>query len=116
MELTINEELYKFYFGVGFAREMDKTKEVKSNGVAMNMGLQLALPKLLMGDVAILSDILLVANNFDKKHLTQKEIDMYLDNVDDIEPIFDLVIEELKEANATKVIVKNLISKMDKES
>ena len=90
MKLKINGEDKLFVFGVKFIRNLDKNRGVEGeqNGMKMNfgMGLTVLMPSL----------------------VTQDEIDNYIDNCKNLEGLFKQVIDEIKESNAAKPVVKNL--------
>lgn len=106
MELIINDEVFEFCFGMGFLREVNS--RVKANvdglkGVDKNIGLQYMVAGLLDGDVEALVDTLDAANKGQNPRLTKKLLDNYIDNeVDDLDGLFDQVIDFLSRTNATK--------------
>lgn len=109
MELTINGKEYSFKFGVKFVRELDKTIKIEQKGIEFGMGLAgKVLPELLTGNVNTLANILFLANRTETPKLSQNEIDDYIDDCEDIEALFDLVTDEIKESNAGKLATKNL--------
>lgn len=106
MELIINDEVYNFCFGMGFLREING--RIKANvdglkGVDKNIGLQYMVAGLFDGDVEALIDVLDAANKGQNPRLTKKLLDAYIDNeVDDLDGLFNQVIDFLSETNATK--------------
>lgn len=106
MELIINDNVYEFCFGMGFLREVNS--RVKANvdglkGVDKNIGLQYTAAGLLDGDVEALVDVLDAANKGQNPRLTKNLLDAYIDNeVDDLDGLFDQVIDFLSQTNATK--------------
>lgn len=109
MELTINGKEYSFKFGVKFVRELDKTVKIEREGISFGMGLAAkVLPELMTGNINTLSNVLFLANRTETPKLSQNEIDDYIDDCEDIEALFDLVTDELKESNAGKLAMKNL--------
>ena len=106
MELTIDGVVYNFCFGMGFLREVNS--KIKANvdglkGVDKNIGLQYMVAGLLDGDVEALVDALDAANKGQNPRLTKKRIDAYIDNeVEDIDGLFDQVVDFLSQTNATK--------------
>lgn len=109
MVLTINGTDYVEKFGVGFVRELDEKYFVKSqSGVKFGTGLETKIPMLLTGDAVTLSEFLYLGTCTEDKRPTQKDIDDYIDNAEDIEGLFDEVLSELKKHNATKLISEKL--------
>lgn len=106
MELTINDEVYQFNFGMGFLREVNS--RIKSNvdglkGVDKNIGLQYMVAGVMDGDVEALVEILDAANKGQTPRVTKKKLDAYIDNeVENLDALFDQVIDFLSETNATK--------------
>lgn len=106
MELEINGKNALFKFGLAFLRELDKTYYSEQNGVRLGLGLDLCLTQLLGGYPEYLATVLFCANRHTPANkgakLTQPEIDSYVEDTDDLEGLFDAVIDELKESNVTK--------------
>jgi hypothetical protein len=107
MELTINEAVYQFTFGMGFLREINKSVVMKDidgmKGIDKNIGLRYAISSILEGDIEALATVLELANKGNTPRLTKLAIDKFLENeATDIDSVFDNVIEGLKLANVTK--------------
>lgn len=116
MVLTINGTDYTEKFGIGFVRELDEKYFVKSqSGVKFGTGLETKIPMLLTNDVVTLSEFLYLGTCAEEKRPTQKEVDNYVDNVEDIEAVFDEVLSELKKHNATKLLTKKFEEKLSKQ-
>ena len=104
-ELTIKDKVYPFRFGIGFVREIDKTKKEKAeNGAEVNVGLNYAVAALIDEDPVELVDILFIANKTeDKKARVSKEmLEEYVEEVEDIEALFKEVLDFFEKNNATK--------------
>lgn len=71
MELTINEKVYNFKFGIGFVRYLDGKSSIKQDGIQFGIGLETLIPNLLTGNTVTLSDCLFVANMTEKPRITQ---------------------------------------------
>lgn len=116
MELTINGKAYSFKFGVKFVREVDKRKPVEQNGVQFGMGLVAkVVPELHATNIATLADVLYMANQTESPKIKQSELDDYIDDCDDIEALFDEVINELSESNAGKLAMQRTKEKIAKQ-
>lgn len=110
MILAINGIDYRVKFGVGFIRELDKKyyTENKTGTVKYGLGIETQVPLLLTNDIVTLAEFLYLGTCAEEKRPTQKEIDDYIDNAEDIEALFAEVIEELRKSNATRIKVGEL--------
>lgn len=118
-EITINENVYQFNFGMGFMREMNKKIGAPVDGlpdVKKNIGLQYYIAGIIDGDVEALVEVLDVANKGQSPRITRNALDAYIDDADtDIEALFDDVMGFLKTQNATKKTVQNILDAMERE-
>ena len=118
-ELTINDTVYQFNFGVGFLREIDPTVTKAIDGVkgkVENMGLRFAVAGIIDGDIVTLIDVLQRGNKGFEPRLTQKEIEKYIDDENtDIDALFEDVLGFLKKANVTKKTTLNMLEEVEKE-
>ena len=118
MELTINDKVYQFKFGVGFMREIDgrvKRTNPEAPEVKVNIGLQMAIAGLVDKDPVTLVDVLDIANKGHTPRVKRSELDDYIDDDDtDIDGIFDEVMDELKKRNATKANTAAVLEELDK--
>lgn len=118
-ELTINDKVYQFNFGMGFLRELDPTITKPVDGVkgkVQNLGVQYAVAGIIDGDPITLADVLLRANKGFDPRLSQKEIEAHIeDESTDVDALFDEVLGFLKKANVTKKITLNLLETIEKE-
>lgn len=106
-ELTINEEVYQFNFGMGFMRDINKTVTTPVEGMkdmSQNIGLRFKTLSLYDNDLEALVEVLDYANKYaPKPRVTRALLDAYIDNPEtDIDRLFADVIDFLKKANATK--------------
>ena len=116
MVITINGNDYKINFGIAFIRKLDEKYFVKNqSGVKFGTGLETKIPLLLTNDVLTLSEFLYTGTCTEEKRPTQKEIDQYVDEVEDIEALFDEVVDELKKHNATKLKMKEITEMLEKQ-
>lgn len=118
-ELTINDKIYQFRFGMGFLRDINKslTQAAPDNKDAKkNIGLQWKVAGIMDGDLETLSEVLLTANKTETPRLTQKELDAYIeDESTDIDGLFKEVLDFLRNANATKKVVATLEEAVEAE-
>ena len=119
LELTINEQVYQFNFGMGFMREINKRVSAPVDGlkdVNKNIGLQYMIASVLDGDIEALVDILDAANKGQNPRATKALLDCYIDNEStNIDELFGSVIDFLKNANATKKVTITLLEAMERE-
>lgn len=118
-ELTINNTVYEFNFGMGFMRELDPTVTKPIEGVkgkVQNLGVQYAIAGIIDGDVEALGDVLVRANKGFNPRLTQKDVDAFIENEDtNLDEVFEAVLGFLKSANVTKKVTLTLLETVEKE-
>jgi hypothetical protein len=112
-ELTINNKVYNFNFGLGFIRELNPkvTKAIDGvKGKVQELGLQYAIGGIIDGDIEDLINVLLTANKgCEGERLTIKELEAHIeDSNTDLDGLFEQVLDFLSEANCTKKAAKNL--------
>lgn len=111
-ELTIGGNVYQFKFGMGFMREVNKKISQAVDGapdVKKNVGLNYAVAGIIDGDVEELVNVLFAANQGMTPRCTKQLLDNYIDDeCDDIDKLFEDVLDFLGQANATKKVVKNI--------
>ena len=118
-ELTINDVVYQFNFGMGFMREVNKKVCTPVDGlkdVKKNIGLQYLVASILDGDVEALVEILAAANKGQNPRVTNALLDAYIDDENtDIDKLFEEVIDFLSNANATKKVTESLLKAMEEQ-
>ena len=118
-ELTINGQVYQFHFGMGFMREINKTVNRPVDGlpdVKKNIGANYKFAGLIDGDIEDLVDVLNVANKGQTPRVTTALLDSYIDNeCEDVDKLFEDVLDFLKSANATKKAVKAILEAVEQE-
>lgn len=119
MELTMNEQVYQFNFGMGFLREVNKRATVQADGIKgaaaeKNVGLRMMVAGLIDEDVETLVDVLDAANKGMTPRATKSLLDKYIDDSDtDIDALFDEVMDFLKQGNATKKTTLALLTEVE---
>ena len=106
-ELTINEQVYQFKFGIGFVKEINKTATKPVDGIPGEMeevGLRYSIAKIMDGDVLELIRVLVLANKGFEPRVTYGVLETYIDD-----ELFGTVMDFLEKANATKRIMKALL-------
>lgn len=118
-ELTINNEVVQFNFGMGFLREMNRRVSVPvegMQGIKQNIGLRYSVARLLDDDVEALVEVLDAANLGCEPRVTRKTLDEYVDDADtDIDEVFEKVLGFLKTANATRKVTNSVLEAVEKE-
>lgn len=108
-ELTINEVVYQFNFGMGFMREINKTLSAPVEGnkdIKKNIGLRFKVASLFDGDLEALVEILEAANKGINPRVSRPLLDSYIDNPEtDVDALIEEVLDFLRNANATKKTV-----------
>ena len=115
MELTINDNVYQFNFGIGFLREINKTQTVTRDGLKKDIGGMMKIGDIIDGDILALVDVLDLANKGQNPRLTRSAIEAYLDDpTTDIDMVFNQVIDFLKKSNATRKLYHRVIEEVEK--
>lgn len=103
-ELTIKDKVYQFRFGMGFVREIDKTRTQKvDNGVTQNVGLQYAVAALIDEDPIEVVNILEIANKTEKDRVSRALLDEYIEDENtDLEGMCKEILDFFEKGNCTK--------------
>lgn len=102
MTVKINGKEYKLIFGVGFVRALDEKYYIENTaGVRFGVGLSQKIPALLTKSAVVLSELIYEGTCTEDVRPTQKEVDAFVDNYGDLEPLFDEVLDALKKSNVT---------------
>ena len=109
MKLLIDKKTYSFKFGTKFVREIDKRYPLEQEGMKFGLGLSgRIIPELKANNINTLSNVLYLSNLTEDEKVDQDQLDDYIDNVEDIEKLFDEVNAALRESNAGKLAMKNM--------
>lgn len=118
-EITIGGNAYQFKFGMGFMREVNKKISQAVDGapdIKKNVGLNYAVAGIIDGDVEELVNVLFAANQGMTPRVTKQLLDNYIDDeCEDIDKLFEDVLDFLGKANATKKAVKNIQEAVEAE-
>lgn len=118
-ELTINDVVYQFQFGMGFLREINKLVGRPVDGIPdakQNIGLQYKVAGIIDGDLEALVDVLDIANKNQKPRVTRALLDSYIDDENtDVDRLLADVLDFLSKTNATKKIAVALMEAAEKE-
>lgn len=119
MELTIGDKVYQFTFGIGFLKEINKSAAIPmdSAGNKRNVGLMYCVGSLVDRDVEELVKVLDFANKGQTPRITEKAINDYIDNeCEDIEELFNKVLDFLSKSNACKLTVVPMMKEIEKQA
>lgn len=109
MILKINGTEYEAKFGIGFVRELDKKYNVSFiAGQRMGYGLEAVIPLVLAGSAVALSELLYAGTCTCPVRPTEKEVDDFIDDLENYDKFVEQVIDGLKKQNATKKKVAEL--------
>lgn len=118
-ELTIENQVYRFNFGMGFMRKVNGNVAIPVDGlpnVKKNIGLQYAVAGIIDNDLEILVDVLDAANEGFSPRVTRAQLDAFIDNPEtDIDALFAKVLDFLSNANATRKITKTMVDEVEKQ-
>ena len=105
-EITIKGQVYNLNFGMGFLRAINKTVSIPVEGmpgIKKDIGLRYTVMKLYDGDIDTLESVIDLANKGQDTRVTRALLDEFIEDEEtDIEAVFEMVMDFLYKANATK--------------
>lgn len=118
-ELTIDNQVYQFNFGMGFMRRVNGNVTIPVDGlpnVKKNIGLQYAVAGIIDNDLEILVNVLDAANEGFSPRVTRAQLDSLIDNPEtDVDALFANVLDFLSNSNATRKITKTMVDEVEKQ-
>lgn len=116
-ELTIKDTVYQFRFGLGFVREIDKTKTQKAeNGTTINVGLNYAVAALIDKDPLEVVNILDIANKTENPRVKRAALDEYIEDEDtDFDALCEEMLDFFKRGNATRTKTESVLKLVEEE-
>ena len=116
MELTIGNQVYEFKAGIGFMREANKrvVEKIDNTDTYRGVGLTYLVAGIIDGDIDDLVDALDLMNKGMKPRVTRAQLEEYVEDVEDIDKLFEDVLDFFANANVSKRIVKNLTERIKK--
>jgi hypothetical protein len=118
-ELTINDAVYQFRFGMGFMKEINATVSTPIDGlknVEKSIGLNYHVAALIDGDLESLEKILIAANKGMNPRVTAPLLDSYIDDENtDVDALIKEVLDFLRKSNATRSAVATLEAAVEKQ-
>lgn len=100
---------YKFVFGYGFLKEINKRYTPKKGGDDVKLGLEMILTNIMNKDIQTLIEVLKIANKTENDIVTENQLAQFIEEADDIESLFDEVIQEMEESNFTGSKTKSFV-------
>lgn len=118
MEIEVNGEIYKLVAGFGFLHEVNKkvTVDVPNTGKKKEVGLKFMVASIIDGDIDALVDCIFYMNSGQSPRLKKTQIESYLEDVEDIDKVFEDVINFLSHANVCRKEVMQLMSVQEAET
>ena len=118
MELEINNVVYRFRFGMGFLRDIEKEqKEVVKMGVSQEVGLIYTVADMMDGSIVAMHKILTIANKTEMPRISQKTLDAYLeDESTDLEALKDTILDFLSNSNVCKSKIAQMRATLQKNN
>ena len=112
MEIEVNGEIYQLVAGFGFLHEVNKklSIDVPNTGTKKEVGLKYMVASIIDGDIDALADCIFYMNIGQSPRLKKAQVESYLEDVEDIDKVFEDVINFLSQGNACKKEVKPLLS------
>lgn len=118
-ELTINDAVYQFRFGMGFMKEINSQIKAPIDGlknVEKAIGLNYHVANLVDGDRESLEVILIAANKGMNPRVTAPLLDSYIDDEStDVDALVNEVLDFLRKSNATKNVVATVEAAVEKQ-
>lgn len=118
MEIEVNGEIYQLVAGFGFLHEVNKklAVDVQSIGTKKEVGLKFMVASIIDGDIDALADCIFYMNSGQSPRLKKSQIESYLEDVEDIDKVFEDVINFLSHANVCRKEVMQLMSVQEAET
>jgi len=108
MQLEINEKTHNLYFGLDFIEELDNKFPIESNGAKFGMGINTALVYLKQENPRILADLIHAATSTANLRPGITEIKRFVEQQEDLEPLFTELTDELGKQPMTKGAVAKM--------
>lgn len=117
MEIEANGEIYQLVAGFGFLHEVNKrvTVDVPNTKNKKEVGLKFMVASIMDGDIDALVDCIFCMNIGQTPRLKKTDIERYLEDVEDIDKVFEDVINFLSHANVCRKEVMQLMSMQEEE-
>lgn len=108
---------YKFVFGYGFLKEINKRfKPITAGSITIKVGMENVMSILMSGDVEGLVELLKLANKTENDIATLDDIAEIVGDYENVDQLFDEVLEELKTSNFTKQKAVEFLENLSKQA
>lgn len=116
MQLEIGGKVYEFKFGVKFSNELDNKLPAERDGMRVfGMSLMMnVIPALQMGSIGVLNTVLKTANQTESPKVTESDLTKFIEEHEDIEKLFDEVMDELEKSNSGKLAMRSMRKNLKK--
>lgn len=104
-ELEINGKMYPFKFGIGFLREINKSRIVNEEEVGFRYNVANLIGE---GDPTSLFNILNAANKGQTPRITAKNLEEYIEEGEDLDELTEKVVDFLEKNNCTKKLMEKV--------
>lgn len=108
MQLVINGKTHNVKFGVKFVRSLDKAYPIKQQGLKFGMALSAKIPELYAKNIASLADIIYHGTVTESPRPSLVDVETFVEEHEDLEKLFDDVLQELSESNAGKSLMSEM--------
>ena len=108
MQLKINDKTYNIKFGVKFVRALDKAYPIEQQGLKFGMALSAKIPELYAKNIASLADIIYYGTVTESPRPSLTDVETFVEECEDLERLFDDVLQELSESNAGKSLLSEM--------
>lgn len=108
MELKINGQDTEIIFGLAFNREIDMKYKLEGRGITFGAGLDTLIPQLYAESAVALSEVIYHGTAHVKKgRPSGHQVDTFVEEAENLDILFEQVLEALSEANVSKKKVAN---------
>ena len=117
LEIVIKGTAYEFKAGIGFMRDINgryKQDVPGLKGAQSNVGLRYYAAALIDGDIDALIEVLYAMNKGCDPRVKKEDIEGYIEDVEDIDGLFQAVLDFLSQSNVSKQVVTKLIELVKK--
>ncbi|WP_311505323.1 tail assembly chaperone [uncultured Streptococcus sp.] len=108
MQLVIKDKTYNVKFGVKFVRSLDKAYPIEQQGLKFGMALSAKIPELYAKNIASLADIIYHGTVTESPRPSLVDVETFVEEHEDLEKLFDDVLQELSESNAGKSLMSEM--------
>ena len=93
---------------IKFVCALDKAYPIEQQGLKFGMALSAKIPELYAKNIASLADIIYYGTVTESPRPSLNDVETYVEECEDLEKLFDDVIQELSESNAGKSLMSEM--------